>query len=253
MRGWVQFLHSEDDVELKNAEDSIDAKFNGLLGGIESKVYTYENGWKAVYGIYGSYVSSTQEFGDTEIDQTGEYYGLNAAFRKGNVFSNLTLTRGFIENEAKTEWGTDKFDTTLVSVSGKAGIDLHKPSLTLTPAIYVAYTQVDTEDYTNKAGIEIENELTHVVTIAPELKLTKNFEEGLNGYAKVSYKTFMYSNNEVKADGVLLPEMSVKPYMEYSVGAEWVEKDNTTLYGEVSRHTGGREGWNVNLGLKLDF
>ena len=53
--------------------------------------------------------------------------------------------------------------------------------------------------------------------------------------------------------------MSVKPYVEYGVGlkkdwsqTEWNAHD-VTSYAEITRHDGGREGWDVNLGLKLDL
>ena len=117
--------------------------------------------------------------------------------------------------------------------------------------MYVAYTGMDTEDYTNKAGVKMENEFSNVVTLAPELKVRKGFDNGVGAYAKASYKHYIY-DAEVKADDVLLEEMSAKPYVEYGFGVEknWADKSG---YIELTRRDGGREGWNVNLGLKLDF
>ena len=46
--------------------------------------------------------------------------------------------------------------------------------------------------------------------------------------------------------------MSAKPYVEYGFGVEknWSDKSG---YAELTRRDGGREGWNVNLGLNFDF
>lgn len=52
---------------------------------------------------------------------------------------------------------------------------------------------------------------------------------------------FFYDNNKVKVDDVILPKMSVKPYIEYGIGlkkdwSESVSKDITS-YAEVTRHS----------------
>jgi len=251
---WVETFGSDDDVKLKHFSGEIDTKFYGVVAGIDSKKFVSENGTEAVYGVYGAYVNGTQKHPGEKVKQNGGYIGVSAALRKGEIFSNFTLNGGFLNNEATTVWGKDKFDTTVVSLANKTGVDLNAgEDLTLTPSLYVGYTGIDTESYTNKAGVRISNKFTNVITLSPEVKLTKDMGDGLDGYAKVAYKFYSYDNN-IKADGVLLPEMGAKPYVEYGLGAkkEWAEHD-VSSYAEIIRHDGGREGWNVNLGLKLDF
>ena len=99
----------------------------------------------------------------------------------------------------------------------------------------------------------------NVFGVAPEIKLSKNFDYAFGGYARAAYKMFFYDNNKVKADSVLLPQMSMKPYFEYGLGAkkdwernELISKDMSS-YAEVVRRDGGIEGWEINLGLKIDF
>ena len=256
---WVQAFGSNDDVELKHLSGKVDTQFYGLVGGIDSKRFTYSNGIHAVYGFFGAYVQGRQKLDDTKITQKSGYTGISIALRKDAAFSNFSLTAGFATNEANTTWGKDKFDTKIVSVANKTGTDLIKGSWALTPSVLLSYTGLDTDDYTAKSGTKVNNKFMNVFTVAPELKITRDLGDGLNGYAKVSYKFFFYDNNKIEANDVLMPAMSVKPYVEYGVGVtkdwsreEWSPKDLAT-FAEINRHDGGRTGWDVNLGMKLDF
>ena len=259
LTAWVEAFGANDDIELKHLSNKVDAQFYGLVGGIDSKRFTYDNGTSAIYGVFGSYVQGKQKLDDTKITNKSGYLGLSASLRNEALFSNFTLTGGYMANEANTPWGKDKFDTKIVSVANKTGVDVKKGAWTLTPALLLSYTGVDNDDYTAKSGTKVENHFMHIFSVAPELKVAKDLGEGLSGYAKVAYKMFFYGNDKITADDVIMPATSVKPYVEYGVGlnkdwskAEWNAKDITS-YAEINRHDGGRTGWDLNLGLKLDF
>ena len=256
---WVEAFGSKNDVKLKNLQGAIDTTFYGVVGGFDSKKFMYGNGIQAIYGVYGAYVISKQKYGQSRINQRGEYLGASVAFKKGNVSNTIAGNVGYLHNEAETSFGKDKFETKVISISDKVEVALVDGKWTYTPALYLGYTGVDSDDYTTKAQTKIENKFMHVFTVAPELKIARDFGSGLSAYAKLAYKMFFYAENKIKANGVLLQEMSVKPYVEYGLGInkdwsqeEWGSRDITT-YGEIVRHDGGREGWDVNLGLKLDF
>ena len=253
LTAWVEAFGSNDDVELKHMSSKVDTQFYGLVGGIDSKRFTYDNGLNAVYGVYGAYVQGKQKLDDTKITQKSGYLGLSAALRKEALFSNFSLTGGYVANEANTPWGKDKFDTKVITLATKTGVDVKKDAWTITPSLLLSYTGLDTDDYTAKSGTKVENKFMNVFTVAPELKVAKDFGEGLNGYAKVAYKMFFYDNNKIEADDVLMPAMSVKPYVEYGVGATKTWSDDMATFAEINRHDGGRTGWDLNLGLKLDF
>ena len=259
LTAWVQAFGSNDDIELKHLSNKIETQFYGLIGGIDSRNFVYDNGANAVYGVYASYVEGKQKLDNAKITQESGYLGLSAALRKENFFTNLTLLGGYLANETNTVWGKDKFDTKVIALATKTGVDVHKDAWTITPSLLLSYTGLDTDDYTAKSGTKVDNKFMNVFTIAPELEVARDLGEGLNGYAKVSYKLFFYDNNKITADDVLMPAMSVKPYVEYGVGLtkdwsqeEWNPKDLAT-FAEINRHDGGREGWDLNLGLKLDF
>ena len=256
---WAKAFGSKDNVELKNSYNSIDTQFYGVVGGVDSRTFIYDNGINAVYGIYAAYMGSNQKQNSVKVTQDGGYLGVSADFTRNGVFSRFTAHGGYIANEAKTAWGNDKFDIWTASVSNKTGYEIDLGEYTLKPALYASYMYINTENYTSKAGAKLKNHTKNVFEVTPEVKLAKDFGAGLEGYAKVAYTWNFYQGGKVTADDVLLPKMSVKPYVEYGVGLEkdWSEEEwnpkDITSYAEINRHDGGRTGWDINAGLKFQF
>ena len=256
---WAKAFGSKDSVELKNSYNSIDTQFYGVVGGVDSRTFIYDNGVNAVYGIYAAYMGSNQKQNSVKVTQDGGYLGVSADFTKSGIFSRFTAHGGYIANEAKTAWGNDKFDIWTASVSNKTGYEIDFGEYTLKPALYASYMYINTENYTSKAGAKLKNHTKNVFEVTPEVKLAKDFGAGLEGYAKVAYTWNFYQGGKVTADDVLLPKMSVKPYVEYGVGLEkdWSEEEwnpkDITSYAEINRHDGGRTGWDINAGLKFQF
>ena len=256
---WAKAFGSKDSVELKHSYNSIDTQFYGVVGGVDSRTFIYDNGVNAVYGIYAAYMGSNQKQNSVKVTQDGGYLGVSADLTRNGVFSRFTAHGGYIANEAKTAWGNDKFDIWTASVSNKTGYEIDLGEYTLKPTLYASYMYINTENYTSKAGAKLKNHTKNVFEVTPEVKLTKDFGTGLEGYAKVAYTWNFYQGGKVTADDVLLPKMSVKPYVEYGVGLEkdWSEEEwnpkDITSYAEINRHDGGRTGWDINAGLKFQF
>ncbi len=256
---WAKAFGSKDSVELKHSYNSIDTQFYGVVGGVDSRTFIYDNGINAVYGIYAAYMGSNQKQNSVKVTQDGGYLGVSADLTRNGVFSRFTAHGGYIANEAKTAWGNDKFDIWTASVSNKTAYEIDFGKYTLKPALYASYMYINTENYTSKAGAKLKNHTKNVFEVTPEVKLAKDFGTGLEGYAKVAYTWNFYQGGKVTADDVLLPKMSVKPYVEYGVGLEkdWSEEEwnpkDITSYAEINRHDGGRTGWDINAGLKFQF
>ena len=256
---WAKAFGSKDSVELKHSYNSIDTQFYGVVGGVDSRTFIYDNGVNAVYGIYAAYMGSNQKQNSVKVTQDGGYLGVSADLTRNGVFSRFTAHGGYIANEAKTAWGNDKFDIWTASVSNKTGYEIDLGEYTLKPTLYASYMYINTENYTSKAGAKLKNHTKNVFEVTPEVKLAKDFGTGLEGYAKVAYTWNLYQGGKVTADDVLLPKMSVKPYVEYGVGFEkdWSEEEwnpkDITSYAEINRHDGGRTGWDINAGLKFQF
>lgn len=60
--------------------------------------------------------------------------------------------------------------------------------------------------------------MLHVVEIAPDFKLIKEYDHGFKTYATVTAVWNVIIGGEVRANNVVLPDLSVKPYIEYGFG-----------------------------------
>ena len=57
--------------------------------------------------------------------------------------------------------------------------------------------------------------------------------------------------DEVTANDVRLPEMSIKPYVSYGAGVQRRFKDDKyTAFGQTMVHSGGRNGVSLTFGLR---
>ncbi len=58
------------------------------------------------------------------------------------------------------------------------------------------------------------------------------------------------NENKVTANGVRLPEMGIKPYVEYGLGIQKNWKDHFTAFGQAMVRNGGRNGIALTSGFR---
>ena len=61
------------------------------------------------------------------------------------------------------------------------------------------------------------------------------------------------NENNVTANNVRLPEMSMKPYVEYGVGVQKRFKDKYTAFGQAMLRNGGRNGIALTAGFRWNL
>ncbi|MBO5386123.1 autotransporter outer membrane beta-barrel domain-containing protein, partial [bacterium] len=122
--------------------------------------------------------------------------------------------------------------------------------LILQPSMLMSYTFVNTFDYTNAAGVRIDNKPLHALQLAPGVKVIGNLKNGWQPYASVSMIWNLIGESDATANGVRLPEMSIKPYVQYGVGVQKRIKDHFIGYGQAMVHNGGRNGVSLTAGFR---
>lgn len=249
---WVSVIGVDDDVDFKHFE-TVDSELMSVIGGVTSNKIATAYG-EATYGVYAGYLNGEQKFSGNKLDQDGGYIGLGAELKDGATFVQGTVNTGFIRNEDKHSFGNDKFDTYWTGVALKGGYDYKlDETTTLQPNIYTSYTFVNTENYTSKSGVRVKNDNLHLWEIAPGVKLSKSFENGLSGFAQAKYAFVTDNGGDASAQGVTLPNISTKNYVEYGVGVDKTLSNAWSLSASLNRRDGGREGFNGSVNLKYEF
>ena len=114
----------------------------------------------------------------------------------------------------------------------------------------ISYTFVNTFDYTNAAGLRIESDPLHAIQLAPGIKFIMNTKNGWQPYIGVDMVWNLLDKSEVRANDVRLPEMSIKPYVQYGIGVQKLIKDRFVAYGQAMMHNGGRNGISLTAGFR---
>jgi outer membrane autotransporter protein len=119
------------------------------------------------------------------------------------------------------------------------------------PRMFISYSMINTFDYTNAAGVRIDSDPMHTIQLNPAIKFIGNTKNGWQPYASVGMMWNLLNETETTANGVKLPEMHTKPYVEYGVGIQKLWNDKYSAYGQAMVRNGGRTGVALTLGFRM--
>lgn len=227
----------------------------GSLFGIESNLEKLKHGWYTLYGAYASYNGSHQAYNGNSIYNNGGLLGVDAVFYKGNFFTAWTANAGANAAEASTYFGNDNFGMFNTGIAQKTGYNFKtlENKLIIQPSLLMSYSFVNTFNYTTDANVHINADPLHAIHIEPQIKLIGNFKKFLQPYICVSFVWNIIDDTKFQANDVFLPELSVKPYVQYGVGIQKRWGERLTGFFETMIRNGGRNGVGLQFGLRLSI
>jgi hypothetical protein len=174
---------------------------------------------------------------------------------KGNFFTGLTINAGASAAEAHTMYGHEDLTMLMAGIASKTGYNWElggkcKGKFIIQPSYTMSYTFVNVFDYKNAAGARIESDPLNAINIAPGIKFIGNLKGGWQPYAGMQFIWNILDKTKFDAANISLPELSVKPYVQYSLGVQkrWGEK--FTGYAQTVMRSGGRRGVSLNFGFR---
>lgn len=241
-------------VQLKNGPDVSNVSYGSLIG-VESGLTDLKKGWKTIYGGYASYNGSHQVFNGSSIYNNGGLLGVDAAFYKDKFFTIWTANVGANAAEASTDFGKDSFAMLNTGIAEKTGCNFEtlERKLIIQPSLLMSYTFINTFDYTASSGINYNQNPLHAIHIEPQIKLIGNFKNYLQPYISVSFIWNIIDDTKFRANDVYLPELSVKPYVQYGIGIQKRWGDRISGFFETMIRNGGRNGIALQLGLRFSI
>ena len=114
----------------------------------------------------------------------------------------------------------------------------------------MSYSLVHTFDYTNSAGAKISADPLHAINITPGVKFIGNLKHGWQPYLGVQMVWNIMDKTDFTAQDVSLPDMSVKPYVQYGVGIQKRYGERFTGFGQALIRNGGRNGVMLSVGFR---
>lgn len=248
---WNQSYATFESIGLKNGPKVNTTSYGTIVGG-DGELKTLANGWLTVTTAYAGYNGSNQHYSGVSTYQNGGLLGATQTFYKDNFFTALTASAGASVGEANTMYGHEDFTSFMAGIASKTGynIEFKDGKYILQPGLLAAYTFINTFDYTNAAGVRINSDPLHTIQIHPEMKFIANLQNGWQPYARVGMVWNILNDTKVSANDVMLPQMSIKPYVEYGVGVQKRWKDNFSGYLQAMLRNGGRNGVSLTAGFR---
>ena len=117
----------------------------------------------------------------------------------------------------------------------------------------MSYSFINTFNYTTQSGVHMDADPLHAIHIEPEIKLIGNFKNYFQPYISVSMVWNIMDQTHFKANDVYLPDLSVKPFVQYGAGIQkrWGERVTGFLEGMI--RNGGRNGIALMFGLRISL
>ncbi len=248
---WVKPYASFENIPLKNGPKVSNITY-GTLVGFDTPIKSIRHGWDRTWTGYVGYNGASQRFSGVDATQNGGLVGGTLTLYKNNFFNATTVSTGAIVGDNRTMYGTDNYTMLMAGVGNKTGynIEYKEGKLIIQPSILLSYTFVNTFDYTNAAGVRIKNDPLHAIQIAPGVKFIANTKNGWQPYIGVNMVWNLLDKSKVSADDVRLPEMSIKPYIQYGVGVQKRFKDRYMAFGQAMIQNGGRNGISLTAGFR---
>ena len=248
---WFRPYATFEKVDLKNGPEVENISYGSYFGG-DSPIYELKRGWDFQYSAYVGYNGSHQNYNGNSIYQNGGTIGATGIFYKDNFFTALTANVGASVADTSTMYGSEDFPMLMTGVASKTGYnwELAKGKFIIQPSYLMSYTFVNTFDYKNAAGVNINSDSLHAINIAPGLKFIGNLKNGWQPYVSMRMVWNIMDKTHFHANDVALPQMSVKPYFQYGVGVQkrWGERFTGFLQAMV--RNGGRNGVALSAGFR---
>ena len=248
---WFQPYANFESISLDNGP-SVDVTSYGSLVGGDSEYHPLKNGWGTVTTAYVGYNGSYQSFSGVSTTQNGGVLGLTQTFYKDKFFTALTASAGASVGNSNTMYGNENFAMLMSGVASKTGynFEFKEGKYILQPSMMMSYTYVNTFDYTNAAGVGISSDPLHTLQLHPNIKFAANLKNGWQPYAFAGMVWNIMNNTQYTANNIVLPSMSIKPYVEYGIGVQKTWKDSITGYLQTMIRNGGRNGVALSFGFR---
>ena len=248
---WYQPYVIFENVGLSNGP-RVDIQSYGTLVGGDSEYQKLKNGWGTVTTPYIGYNGSSQNYSGVSTTTNGGILGITKSFYHGNFYTALTINAGAGNGEANTMYGKEDYTTLMAGVANKTGynFEFNDGKFIIQPSMLTAYTYVNTFDYTNAAGVKISSEPLNSIQLHPTVRFIGNVGKGWQPYASVGMVWNILNETKFTANDVRLPEMSIKPYVEYGIGLQKRWNDKRSGFIQAMLRNGGRNGIALSFGFK---
>ncbi len=249
---WFRPYTSYEKVNFKDGNKVSNIMY-GTYMGTDSRMFELKNGKRAQLSGYIGYNGSHQTFDGNSIYQNGGTLGITGSLYRKNFFSALTIGGGASFATASTMFGNDSFPLISAGIASKSGynIEFFDGKFVIQPTMLISYTAINAFNYTNAADVKIKSDALNAIQLVPGVRLFANTKNGWQPYASFDFRWNIMDKADFSAADIALPQISIKPYVEYGVGVQKRFKDKISGHIQTLIRNGGRNGIAFSFGLDI--
>lgn len=253
-KAWVTPYSTFGSLELTNGLDA-DEQTWGTFVGVDSPIKDLGKDWRMIYTVYGGYQGSYQSYTGTSIKQNGGMGGLSALFYKKNFWASVVSSIGGTSVDVTTRTYDEHMGLLTAGVACKTGynFEVQNGDYIIQPNVQLSYSHISGTKFTSDAGVDMVVDSLGVFQIAPGVRFISNKNTTWQPYATAQMVWNMNNASCSTANGEILPDSSIKPYVQYGVGTQYQINEHCSTYGQIMLQSGGRQGVSINLGFSWDF
>lgn len=251
---WYKPFANFETIDFKNGPVAHTTTYGSLVG-FDTSIKNVKGDWARTYTGYIGYNGASQSFGGVHTTMNGGLLGGTVTMYKGNFFNATTLSAGASLAETNSMYGHEDITMLIAGAANKTGynFEFKEGRFIVQPNLLLSYTYVNTFDYTNAAGVNIDSNPLHSIQLSPGFKIMANTKNGWQPYIAVNTVVNFMDKTKVTADSVRLPGMSTRPYVQYGIGLQKNIKDRLMAFGQTMFQSGGRHGVAITAGLRWSF
>ena len=248
---WFRPYGNFEKVEFDDGPDVDNQSYGAYVGG-DTPLTELGKGFQGNMSAYIGYNGSHQSFSGTSNYQNAGTVGVTGALYKGGFFSGLTVNVTAGGNDSSTPYGKTDFFMLGVGVASKTGYnwELARGKFIIQPSWLMSYSFVNPFSPGNLAGYNVDADGLHGVQLSPHIKFIANLPYGWQPYALFNFRWNLADDAKVTINSVDIPEISIKPYVEYGIGVQKRWGERFTGYGQFLGRGIGRNGVGLNFGFR---
>lgn len=248
---WFKPYATFENIPLKNGPKVSNISYGSLIG-YDGEMVSHKNGWDSVLTGYIGYNGASQRYSGVDTYLNGGTLGSTFTLYKGNFYNSTNLNVGSIIGDSSSMYGHEDYTMLTAGIADKFGynVEMSDGKFIFQPSMLIAYSFINNFDYTNGAGVRINSTPTHVIQMAPGVKFIMNLKSGWQPYIAVNMIWNLINDSKVTANNVVLPDMTIKPYIQYGLGVQKKVEDNFMMYSQAMAQNGGRNGVALTVGLR---
>jgi predicted outer membrane repeat protein len=249
---WARPYATFERVGLRGGPGVSNVMYGTFFGG-DSEIKDLGNGYEGQFSLYAGYNGSHQTYNGVSLYQNGGSLGVTGVVYKGNFFSALTANAGANVVDASAMYGSEDFAMLMAGVASKTGYnwELAKGKFIIQPSYMMSYSFVNSFDYTNAAGIRITSSPLNAIQVVPGIKFIGNLKNGWQPYIGATFVYNIMDTTDFQAAQTSLPNLSVKPYVEYGLGVQKRWGERFTGFVQSMFRSGGRNGVAFTFGFRV--